>query len=417
MKVLVSSVACLPGSGSEGIYGWRACRTLAQDHQIWVLTSADNRERLEKARLQGEIPKTMRIAYLGKARPCPPNRMIARLDGWQRYRRFAHESLTAGQQLHAQVKFDLAHLVTYTSWRVACPLWKLGIPLIFGPISGTEEFPWRLWQTLSPAALAFELFREFSGWWSSRNHEVRACLHKAAVIPVTHPQAGRVLAKLRGSDRGIFPFVNVFFTEDEMRRLRRPAHQALPAQDRPLQIFGSGNCEGRKGVAIALEALKILKDRGVPFRYNYSSPGPETVFLRKKTKRLGLSNEVTLGQVLSREDYLKTLQATEVYLLPSLREGAGQTMMEAMLAGCVPLVVDLYGPAEIVTKECGWKIPVMDRFSMAKAFADQLEWCFQNRGQLQVMGMRSACRIEDSFSEEKFRQRVTDCYRAALRRN
>lgn len=417
MKVLVSSVACLPGGGSEGIYGWRACLALAKDHQIWLLTSADNQERLEQTRREGGIPDNMKIHYLGQARPYPENRMIARLDSWLRYRRFAQESLQMGRRLHATEKFDLVHLVTYTTWRVACPLWKLGIPLVLGPISGTEKFPWRLWRTLSLSALVFEIFRTFSGWWSWWSPAVRASVQKAAVIPVTHPQAGRVLARLRGSDQGIAPFVNVFFTQGEMRRLGRPAGQALPAQDQPLQIFGSGNCEGRKGVAIALEALKILKDRGIPFRYLYSNPGPETGFLRRKAERLGLSVQVELGKFLPRADYLKTLQATEVYLLPSLREGAGQTMMEAMLAGCVPLVVDLYGPAEIVTKECGWKIPVMDRFSMAKAFADQLEWCFQNRGQLQVMGMRSACRIEESFSEEKFRQRVMDCYRAALRRN
>lgn len=415
MKVLVSSVACLPGGGSEGIYGWRACLALAKDHQIWVLTSADNQERLEQARREGGIPDNMKIHYLGQARPYHENRMIARLDSWLRYRRFARESLEMGRRLHATEKFDLVHLVTYTTWRVACPLWKLGIPLVLGPISGTEKFPWRLWRTLSLSALVFEIFRTFSGWWGWWSPAVRASVQKAAVIPVTHPQAGRVLARLRGSDQGIVPFVNVFFTEEEMRRLGRPADQPLPAQDQPLQIFGSGNCEGRKGVAIALEALKILKDRGIPLRYVYSNPGPETAFLRGKAERLGLSGQVELGKFLPRADYLKTLQTTEVYLLPSLREGAGQTMMEAMLAGCVPLVVDLYGPAEIVTESCGWKIPLTDSRSMAGAFAGRLEWCFHNRYRLPAMGASAARRIQRYYSEDQFRQRTETCYRAALR--
>lgn len=33
MKVLVSSVACFSGGGSEGIYGWRACLALAMGGQ------------------------------------------------------------------------------------------------------------------------------------------------------------------------------------------------------------------------------------------------------------------------------------------------------------------------------------------------------------------------------------------------
>lgn len=414
MKVLVSSIACLPGSGSEGIYGWRACRAIAKDHKIWVLTSADNQERLEQQNREGGIPMSMRIEYLGKARPPHPNRMIARLDNWQRYRQFAANSLMVAQRLHAAEKFDLVHLVTYTTWRVACPLWRLGIPFVFGPISGTEEFPWRLWRTLSPSALAFEVFRKVSGWWSWWSPEVRASVRAASVIPVTHSQAGRVLAKLRRSAQGIVPFVNVFFAAEDIERLRRPPDQSPPARDEPLRIFGSGNCEGRKGVSIALEALKILKGRGVPFRYLFSNPGPETGYLRKQAKKLGLSGEVTLGQFLPRADFLHHLQTTEVYLLPSLREGAGQTMMEAMLASCVPLVVDLYGPAEIVTEDCGWKIPVTDRLAMAQAFADRLQWCFQNRYTLSTMGERAKNRIMELFTEDAYRRRTQECYRDAL---
>lgn len=414
MKVLLSSVACLPDSGSEGAYGWRACLAIAKDHEVWILTSADNAERLEKARSEGRIPKSMRIHYLGAARPYCPNRLIARLEGWQRYRKFSQECLEVGRQLHQSEKFDLVQLVTYTTWRVGCPLWRLGIPLVFGPLSGTEKFPWTFWSILSPAAIAFEVLREFSGWLSWWNPSVRGCVRAASVIPVTHSQAGRVLARLRKSAAGIVPFVNVFFTREDIARLKRPENQLCPSKDEPLRIFGSGNCEGRKGVAIALEALKLLRQRGVPFYYIYSSLGPEATYLQKKVSRLGLSGQVSIGNHLSRSEYLKTLQSNEIYLLPSLREGAGQTMMEAMLAGSVPIVADLYGPSEIVTEDCGWKIPATNHTAMARLIAERLEWCFFNRHQLPSMGKKSASRIASNFSEDIFRARTKECYELAL---
>jgi glycosyltransferase involved in cell wall biosynthesis len=45
------------------------------------------------------------------------------------------------------------------------------------------------------------------------------------------------------------------------------------------------------------------------------------------------------------------LRAAHIYLLPSLRDSAGITLAEAMLAGCVPVVADCAGPGEIVTEE------------------------------------------------------------------
>lgn len=262
--------------------------------------------------------------------------------------------------------------------------------------------------------MAFEVLREFSGWWSWWNPSVRGCIQAAFVIPVTHSQAGRVLARLRKSASGIVPFVNVFFTSEDIERLKRPEKQLRPAKDEPLRIFGSGNCEGRKGVAIALEALKLLRQRGVPFYYIYSSFGPEATYLQKKVSRLGLSGQVSIGKYLSRSDYLKTLQSNEIYLLPSLREGAGQTMMEAMLAGSVPIVADLYGPSEIVTEDCGWKIPATNHTAMARLIAERLEWCFFNRHQLPAMGQKSANRIASHFSEDIFRARTKECYELAL---
>ena len=71
-------------------------------------------------------------------------------------------------------------------------------------------------------------------------------------------------------------------------------------------------------------------------------------------------------------DYLKELGESHVFLLPSLRESAGITMMEAMLAGCVPVVADCGGPAHIVTDDCGWKIPVGGRAGMIDALAEAI---------------------------------------------
>ncbi|MDX6767758.1 MAG: glycosyltransferase [Candidatus Methylacidiphilales bacterium] len=412
MKVLVSAIACNPYAGSEGAYGWRACRALAEDHEIYVITSGDNAAPLERARSEGLIPTNLHFRFLGRQAKCSENRMVARLQSWKGYMDFNAAILPEASRWHAEVGFDLSHLVTYTTWRVGCDLWRLPVPLVWGPISGTEVFPSSCYGILSPSAYLFEQFRRLSGVWSRFNPGVRATARHAAVVPVTHGQALEALVPLRGRAEGVFVFCNVFFADAHIAQLRRPGTSSPPLG--PLRIFGSGNLEGRKGVAIALHALAQLKARGLRFSYTITSRGPELEHLVALAARLGLEREVSIGNTLSREDFFKTLQSSDIYLLPSLREGAGQTMMEAMLAGCAPVVADWCGPSEIVTEDCGIKIPVTRPETMASAIAEAILDLDQDRVRLMQLGNQASKRIAENYNEATYREQTRLCYEMAL---
>jgi hypothetical protein len=43
MKILISAYACEPDRGSEAEIGWGIALELAKEHQLWVLTRANNR--------------------------------------------------------------------------------------------------------------------------------------------------------------------------------------------------------------------------------------------------------------------------------------------------------------------------------------------------------------------------------------
>lgn len=412
MKLLISSIACGPYGSSEGAYGWRACRAIAKEHEVFIITSIQNRKGIERARDEGLVPPTMHFRYLGRERSYSENRMIARLQSWKEYVDFNREIYPIARDWHATERFDLSHLVTYTTWRVGCALWRLPIPLVWGPISGTEIFPPSCYSILSPASFWFEQFRRLAGLGSRWNRDVTETVRRAKVIPVTHSQALDFLARLRGSRDGIFLFCNVFFGEEHIRQMAR-APTSTP-HGGELRIFGSGNLEGRKGVAIALQALALAKKQNLRFYYTITSRGPELAFLQKLAAKLGLQDQVSLGKPLSREDFIAQLKSTDVYFLPSLREGAGQTMMEAMLAGCAPLVADWCGPSEIVTDACGIKIPVTDPEKMASDFADALMKLDGDRLRLLRLGAAASERIRSTYNEENYLRLVNRSYEMAL---
>ena len=356
MKVLISAVTCNPYCGSENYFGWSAVRALARDHELCVLTSRRHQPDLERAAGEGLVPANVRFVFAGAFRPWHPHRLRARLQDWREYMRFSQSILPLARQLHAAEQFDLVHHVTYTTWRVASPLWQLGIPLVFGPVGGNEQFPARLLPILSPSAAAFELARMVSNAVSRFSPAVRNCLRRAAHIFVANAETEQLVNAVRGSGNGVSRLLAAFYSDAQTAAFARFAPDKK--LDGPLRLFAAGNMEGRKGVALALAALARAKAAGVKFHYRLGANGPEVAHLKERTARLGLTAEVEFTEGLQGEAYQRELGRTHVFLLPSLRESAGLTMMEAMLAGAVPVVADGGGPGFIVTPECGFKIRV-----------------------------------------------------------
>jgi len=411
MKVLISAFACTPYAGTESYFGWSAVQCLAKDHDLWVLTSGRNRPDFDRAQAEGLVPSNIRLTYANRFSDWPRNRMKARLQNWTEYRDYSQDALALARTLHQSVHFDLVHHVTIATWRISSPLWRLGIPFVWGPISGNERLSLRLYTSLSLSAICFELLRLLSNLVSRNSPSVRKCARQAAHIFATNPETEILLKQLRGRASGVSLLSPAFFSPSKIESFTAAA--AGRDWQAPLRFFAGGMLEGRKGVALALSALARLKKQGLNFSYHYGGGGPELDHLRRLADRLGLRENVVFSHWTG-ADYLKELGDSHVFLLPSLRESAGLTMMETMLAGCAPIVADCGGPAHIVTETCGWKIPVGSRSSMIDALADAIATIDRNRELLQHKGSLAAQRIATGFSEDAYRRTVNIIYLSAV---
>jgi len=412
VKLLLSSIACDPFGGSEGIYGWYVVSALAKKHDCFVITGGDSMPSLRRAHEQGMIPPTLKFKFLGYPKPYHPNRLLARFQSWLRFLMFTQSLLASAKSWHAEEGFDVAQHVTYTTWRVASPLWRLGIPVIWGPLSGTELFPSSCLSTLSFPSLCFEIIRSIQSFLARKSPAIRACAQGAVCIPVPHQQAQSFIQNLRGSKNAVPICHNFFFPETRMRALHttRPTTNSL----RPLRAFAAGNLEGRKGVAIALQAIFLAKKAGVRVDYHVTSRGPELAHLQRLSEKLGLSDQVILGVRFDATDFSAALGTFDIVLLPSLRDGAGLSIMEAMLAGCVPIVADWCGPAEFVTPECGYKVPVTNPTNMAIEIARILCLLDNDRTLVKLKGDVASTRIRSSYSETQFLESMNKLFISAL---
>ena len=408
MKILISAYSADPYLGSEDWFTWSAVRCLARDHELHVLTSSRNRDSLARAAGEGLIPPAVQFHYAGAVKPWSPGRLRARFQNWKEYVSFAGATLPVARQLMRTIKFDLAHHVTVASWRVASPLWQSGLPLIFGPIGGNEQFPVRFIPVLSPGAAAYELARMASNRVSRISPAVRNCLRRAAHVFAANLETEQLVKAMRGSDQGVSLLQPGFYSREAIADFSR--FDTGKSMAGPLRLFAGGNMEGRKGVALALAALARVKRNGVDFIYRLAAGGPEIPHLKQLAARLGLQREVLFTENLRGEDYRRELGATHVYLLPSFRESTGLTMMEAMLAGCVPVVADSGGPGFIVTDECGYKIPVVSREQMVGQLTAVITAIGRDRKIISEKGPAARKRVATAFSAENYRKSVNAVY-------
>jgi glycosyltransferase involved in cell wall biosynthesis len=152
------------------------------------------------------------------------------------------------------------------------------------------------------------------------------------------------------------------------------ANDAKPGQ-RPLRVMWAGPFSLRKGAHYLLEAWRLL-DAGDKARLHvYGQP--------QLPLRLcaAVPDSVTFHGSVARPVLFEGYQAADVLAFPTLSDGFGMVVTEAMAHGLPVITTDQAGAADFVTPDNGVIVPAAD----AQALADALQWCLDNRARLQAM--------------------------------
>ena len=411
MKVLLSAIACHPVHGSEGGVGWKAATTVAKKHHVHVLTSMWDREAVRQALATDKYPN-LSFTFFGTDAPYHENRLIARLQSWQRYLDWTRQSLQIATTLIAREPFDVAHHVTYSSWRVPSPLWRLDLPFVWGPVGGAATYPLHLLGKLSTRSAIFEVARGLSNRQATQSSALRDCARNSSAVIASNEETFDKLLALRGESDGMHQLFPTFFTDQQIAMFRcDPADK--PRAD-PIRLFSGGNIIGSKGLIFALEALKIAAQQDIKWRLTVGGYGPEVTFLKKKARALGIDQWIDFNMGFSGKDYVEKLKESHVFILPSFRENAGITMLEAMLAGCVPVIVDASAQGAVVDALSGFKIPISDSRGISINLAKVLEIIWRNPLQRIEMGKSASSLVQRSFREDAYAQKITAVYEEAL---
>jgi glycosyltransferase involved in cell wall biosynthesis len=165
----------------------------------------------------------------------------------------------------------------------------------------------------------------------------------------------------------------------------------------------------RKGIPVFIEAINRLPP-GLNIHVLLAGTNMDSALHRKLVARNGYKDNIHLYGFLQRMPWI--LKGVQVTVLPSLkREGLPRAILEAMIAGVVPIVTNSGGSPELVEKDVsGFVVEPGDPI----AIRDRILQLYQDRNLLQRMSAAAKQRVLTEFTVEKTARETISLYQDLL---
>lgn len=212
----------------------------------------------------------------------------------------------------------------------------------------------------------------------------------------------------------------------EARRIQVIHNGVDPALFRPLreaQVGRSASLKHRKrilyvggilpgkGVGILLEAMALLcaqrNDLELVLVGANRMRSPDQVFM-EQAERLSISGRTTFIEAVPMDHIPAWLASCDVFVSPSLQEGFGLSIVEALSCGKPVVATRCGGPEDIVTKEVGRLVEPGDPQGLAEAIAYLLDH-LQHYNPVEI-----ARYAHTTFGLEAMVQNIVDLYQSTL---
>jgi glycosyltransferase involved in cell wall biosynthesis len=184
-----------------------------------------------------------------------------------------------------------------------------------------------------------------------------------------------------------------------------PRRQRPRRSDEPLEILFIGSMIQRKGLSDLLEAVRRMPSRHV--RLTLAGRG----FVDRKLLEHYSDVTFSVRHAPNQTELVRLMHQSDLFVLPSLVEGFGHVVAEAMCSG-LPVIATPHTCAADLVRENreGWLVPIRS----PEAIANRLGWALDHRNDLIDMGEAAAERAR-TLTWTRFRQGIALAYQAMVR--
>ncbi len=228
------------------------------------------------------------------------------------------------------------------------------------------------------------------------------------MLPISDLWAGRLQKMGCPREKIAVSRMGVDMTRFSPRPVKAPAI--------PLEIISVARLTEKKGLHVAIEACRQLKEQGVAFRYRILGIGPWERRLRTLIEQYQLEDVVEMPGFKPSHEVKEMLDDADVFLLPSVTgadgdmEGIPVALMEAMAVG-IPVVSTLHSgiPELVEADKSGWLVPEND----ARALAQRLAAFSQlDTDELAPVVKRAREKVEHDFNQQVINRELASLLQA-----
>ncbi|WP_105224935.1 MULTISPECIES: colanic acid biosynthesis glycosyltransferase WcaL [unclassified Escherichia] len=228
------------------------------------------------------------------------------------------------------------------------------------------------------------------------------------MLPISELWAGRLQKMGCPREKIAVSRMGVDMTRFSPRPVKAPAT--------PLEIISVARLTEKKGLHVAIEACRQLKEQGVAFRYRILGIGPWERRLRTLIEQYQLEDMVEMPGFKPSHEVKAMLDDADVFLLPSVTgadgdmEGIPVALMEAMAVG-IPVVSTLHSgiPELVEADKSGWLVPEND----ARALAQRLAAFSQlDADKLAPVVKRAREKVEHDFNQQVINRELASLLQA-----
>jgi hypothetical protein len=223
-----------------------------------------------------------------------------------------------------------------------------------------------------------------------------SCAERLARIVATTPRLERDLINDYGADASRLRLIPNGIDPEPFEAAAATAR----GRESFLRLGFLGRLEhNQKGVFHLSKIVRALNRLGVVFRLRIAGKGKHQLMIERD-----MHPEIKAGQVefigaLLPKQVPSFLEETDVFLFPSHFEGCPNALLEAIMAGCVPVSWLIEGITDFIIEDgiTGFTCPMGDCIS----FADRIAIIAKNRGLLRMMSAGAARTARERFTNQR----------------
>lgn len=305
---------------------------------------------------------------------------------------------------------NILHVPIRVSPKFPSLIYKMGVPVIFGPMNGGMSYPKAFGYMESKSKTQTSIIK-LAHFTSDLFNRLIPGKYYASALLVSNERTKQALTITKCTD------IRTFIENGVDLSLFKPTEREVYKEENVyFNLIYVGRLVGWKCVDILLEAVAKCS---VPNLFlHIVGEGAERVELEKLTNQLNIKEKIKFHGFVEQEKCPQLIQYSDCLILPSVFECGGAVVLEAMAMSKPVIATNWGGPIDYIDNNTG---VLVDVGSNKDEFTNNLVYAINNMAKdpvkAKLMGVNGSERIKNEFDWSKKIDNMIKIYESVLLNN